>query len=42
NQSIGQYLSVHKDSFSYPPTTDASRKRLSLIGKDDEIQGFIT
>ncbi|GBM91582.1 hypothetical protein AVEN_209410-1 [Araneus ventricosus] len=32
NLSIGQYLSVPKDSFSNLPTTAASRKRLSLIG----------
>ncbi|GBL99325.1 hypothetical protein AVEN_206750-1 [Araneus ventricosus] len=31
NQSIGQYLSVHKDSFSNQPTTDAPRKRLPVI-----------
>ncbi|GBM98664.1 hypothetical protein AVEN_214676-1 [Araneus ventricosus] len=40
NQSIGQYLSVHEESFSNPPTN--RRLEEAVAGEDDEIQSFIT
>ncbi|GBO16390.1 hypothetical protein AVEN_274525-1, partial [Araneus ventricosus] len=38
NQSIGQYSSVHEDSFSIPPTNRRLKK--AVVGDWDEMMKF--
>ncbi|GBM56490.1 hypothetical protein AVEN_110509-1 [Araneus ventricosus] len=45
NQSIGQYLPIHKDSFSNPTTNRCLEEAVVVDGEDvedDEIQSFLT